>query len=124
MKNKMLKILCVVPFCIPFAYLFLRADYYGNEWIIPIIGPLAGLLGFSFAFLNKKYPVFIGAPISMAVSLILTFSLDKNIDAGWFCPLTPMLYIILISLFFTVCHLAAFLIGRFFIKLKEKIKKK
>lgn len=126
MKEKVLKAVSTLPFCIPFPFIFLCIDYYLKDehtWIAALVASTLGIISFEYAIKGKIKEIFVGHSVGLLISAIVTSIVNDGFDESWFSPLTSISYIFV--LFVAVVIVSGFwiLAAKLVSKIKSKMKK-
>lgn len=124
MREKVLKVLSTLPFCVPFPFIFLWGDYYLNDVRFGIaVAAIVGILSFEYARKEKIKEIFAGHSIGFLISCIINSIVNDGFDESWFSPLTSTSYVCV--LFGAVVIISGFgiLMAKLFSKIKSKLKK-
>lgn len=126
MREKVLKVLSTLPFCVPYPFIFLCIDYYLNDeqsWIAALVAATIGIISFEYAVRGKIKEIFEGVSIGLLLSLVINSIVNDGFDESWFSPLTSTSYVCV--LFGAVVIISGFgiLASKLFSKIKSKVKK-
>lgn len=124
MKEKLLKALSTLPFCIPFPFILLWGDYYLNDArFVSAVAVIIGILSFEYALKGKIKEILAGSSIGFLISLIINSFANNSFDESWFKPLTSTSYVCVLFGAVLIIEGVWILLAKLFAKIKSKIKK-
>lgn len=102
MRTIFKKILCALPFCVPFPFILLCDFYYKQSYIRIIAWAVFIILDAIYDRKGWKKEMLAGSAVGAVISVIITSIVNNGFDESRFAPLDSITTVIILALVFFV----------------------